>query len=77
MHIIEKEIRQDIESLEYNLYEIEVLDDNTVIAKVEETLNKTWKYGKKKMERKKERVLSYIMWMDCLQTRNGHVVKHI
>lgn len=36
----EKEIKQDIEKLEYNLYEIEVLDDNTVIAKVEETLTK-------------------------------------
>lgn len=33
--------------------------------------------GKEKMERKKERALSYIMWMDCLQTRNGHAVNHI
>lgn len=36
----EKEIRKDIKDLEYNLYEIEVLDDNTVIAKIEETLTK-------------------------------------
>lgn len=33
--------------------------------------------GKEKMERKKERALSYIIWMDCLQTRNGHAVNHI
>lgn len=39
-NLTEKEIRKDIKDLEYNLYEIEVLDDNTVIAKVEETLSK-------------------------------------
>lgn len=38
--LTEKEIKQDIKDLEYTLYEIEVLDDNTVIAKVEETLSK-------------------------------------
>ena len=36
----EKDIRKDIKDLEYNLYEIEVLDDNTVILKIEETLTK-------------------------------------
>lgn len=39
-NLTEKEILKDIKDLEYNLYEIEVLDDNTVIAKVEETLSK-------------------------------------
>ena len=55
----EKEIRKDIETLEYNLYEIEVLDDNTVIAKIEETLTKdqvleTEKYFQEKYEAKSE-----------------------
>lgn len=57
--LTEKEIRKDIETLEYNLYEIEVLDDNTVIAKVEETLNKdqvleTEKYFQEKYDAKSE-----------------------
>lgn len=34
------QIKKDIQGLKYNVYEIEVLDDNTVIAKVEETLSK-------------------------------------
>ena len=38
--LTEKEIKQDIKDLEYTLYEIEILDDNTVIVKVEETLSK-------------------------------------
>jgi len=38
--LTKKEIKEDIKDLEYTLYEIEVLDDNTVIAKVEETLTK-------------------------------------
>lgn len=38
--LTEKEISKDIKDLEYNLYEIETLNDNTVIAKVEETLSK-------------------------------------
>lgn len=38
--LTEKEISKDIKSLEYNLYEIEELSDNTIIAKVEETLSK-------------------------------------
>lgn len=51
----EKEIRKDIKKLEYNLYEIETLDDNTVILKVEETLTKdevleTEEYFSKKYE---------------------------
>ncbi|MBE6144399.1 MAG: protein translocase subunit SecD [Firmicutes bacterium] len=55
--LTEKEIRKDIKELEYNLYEIELLDDNTVIAKVEETLTKdqvltTEKYFQEKYEAK-------------------------
>jgi len=58
-NLTEKGIRKDIEKLEYNLYEIEVLDDNTVIAKVEETLNKdqvleTEQYFQEKYEAKSE-----------------------
>ena len=55
----EEKIKEDIKGLEYNLYEIEQLDENTVIVKVEETLAKdqvleTEKYFKEKYEAKSE-----------------------
>lgn len=51
------EIKKDIKTLEYNLYEIEELDDNTVMVKVLENLSKdqvlkTEKYFKEKYEAK-------------------------
>lgn len=55
----ESEIKKDIKSLEYNLYEIEKLDDNTIIVKIDQTLSKdqvleTEKYFTEKYEAKTE-----------------------